>query len=80
MQEFVSALNENYRLDGYKIKAQTVILKVSSMHEELMCPYCNVVSKRVHSTYEREVQDLPEEMPEMPGISLDAINVSYDTN
>ena len=59
MQEFVSALNENYRLDGCRIKDQTVILKISSKYEELTCPYCNVVSKRVHSTYEREVQDLP---------------------
>ena len=59
MQEFVNALDDNYRLDEYRIKDQTVILKISSIHEELKCPYCKAISKRVHSTYEREVQDLP---------------------
>ncbi len=59
MQAFVSALDENYHLDGYRIKDKTVILKISSVHKELKCPYCNTVSHKVHSTYERAVQDLP---------------------
>lgn len=59
MQEFIDALVENYQLDDYKIKEQSVILKISSTLEEMACPYCNAVSRRVHSIYERKIQDLP---------------------
>ena len=59
MQAFVCALDENYHLDGYRIKEKTVILRISSLHNELKCPYCNTVSRKVHSTYDRAVQDLP---------------------
>lgn len=59
MQEFIDALAENYQLDDHKIKEQSVILKISSTLEEMACPYCDAVSRRVHSIYEREIQDLP---------------------
>ncbi|MCR5754146.1 MAG: transposase family protein [Acetatifactor sp.] len=59
MQEFVNDIDKNYRLDDYRIKEQMVILKISSICKELQCPYCNAISKRVHSIYEREIQDLP---------------------
>ena len=59
MNEFIHELGEDYILDDYKIKKDAVVFHISSKCEELMCPYCGEKSKKVHTTYEREIQDLP---------------------
>ena len=59
MNEFIHELGEDYILDDYKIKKDVVVFHISSKCEELMCPYCGEKSNKVHSTYEREIQDLP---------------------
>ena len=59
MNEFIHELGEDYILDDYKIKKDAVVFHISSKCEELMCPYCGEKSNKVHSTYEREIQDLP---------------------
>ena len=59
MNEFIHELGEDYILDDYKIKKDVVVFHISSKCEELMCPDCGEKSNKVHSTYEREIQDLP---------------------
>ena len=59
MNEFIHELGEDYILDDYKIKKDVVVFHISSKCEELVCPYCGEKSNKVHSTYEREIQDLP---------------------
>ena len=59
MNEFIHELGEDYILDDYKVKKDIVVFHISSRCEELVCPYCGEKSNKVHSTYEREIQDLP---------------------
>lgn len=59
MEEFVRELGEEFILDNYIIKDNEVIFRISSTKFEMRCPYCGELSRKVHSIYEREVQDLP---------------------
>lgn len=59
MNEFIRELSTEYILDDYKIKKDVVVFSISSKCKELVCPYCGEKSNHVHSTYEREIQDLP---------------------
>ena len=36
-----------------------MIFEVSSVLKEVVCPYCGQSSSKVHSRYQREIQDLP---------------------
>ena len=35
------------------------VFYISSKLKNIACPYCETISSKVHSSYEREVQDLP---------------------
>ena len=59
MEEFILSLDPNYRLDGCRIKDNTVVYEISSLLESVECPYCGEASSKVHSCYQREIQDLP---------------------
>lgn len=59
MEEFISALDPNYQLDKYHIKDNIAVFYISSQMKEVKCPYCGALSSKVHSSYEREIQDLP---------------------
>ncbi len=59
MKEFITALDPNYQLDKYHIKNNVDVFYISSKMNEVKCPYCGTISSKVHSFYEREIQDLP---------------------
>lgn len=59
MKEFIAALDPNYQLDKYHIKNNVAVFYISSKMNEVKCPYCGALSSKVHSSYEREIQDLP---------------------
>lgn len=59
MDEFIKLLDSNYELLQYHIKDTVVVFKIQSTEKELECPFCGAKSKQVHSTYQREIQDLP---------------------
>lgn len=59
MKDFITALDPNYQLDKYHIKNNVVVFYISSKMSEVKCPYCGTLSSKVHSSYEREIQDLP---------------------
>lgn len=59
MEEFIKLLNEKYQIDKFKMKDNIVVFSISSSESELICPYCGKPSNKVHSSYDREIQDLP---------------------
>lgn len=59
MDEFIKLLNPDYELVQYRIKNKAVIFYIQSGKKELECPFCGSKSTWVHSTYQREIQDLP---------------------
>lgn len=59
MDEFVKLLDPCYELELYRIKDSIIVFSIQSMNEELVCPFCGQKSKRIHSRYRREIQDLP---------------------
>ena len=59
MEKFISDLNKHYRLDNFRIKDDAVIFEISSMLEMVECPYYGQASSKIHSYYQREIQDLP---------------------
>ncbi len=59
MQEFIDSLDKDYLLDDYIFKGDLIVFKIASRKPELVCPYCGQASSKVHSSYEREIQDLP---------------------
>ena len=59
MDFIVKDLDSNYRLDAFHNKADKIIFEISSEISTANCPYCGKESKRIHSIYQREIQDLP---------------------
>lgn len=55
----IKQLDPNLQCDNYRIRDERIIFKVSSTQKSVLCPYCSTASRKVHSTYEREVQDIP---------------------
>ena len=59
MNELIRMLDEDYELYGYRLKGQNIIMEIGSTVKSLRCPYCGIMSHKVHSRYQREIQDLP---------------------
>ncbi len=59
MQEFIDSLDKSYKLEEYIFKKDMIVFRISSKDIKLKCQYCGAVSSKVHSSYEREIQDLP---------------------
>ena len=52
-------LDSAYELIQYRIKEDKVIFHIASTITELECSFCGRKTSKVHSIYEREIQDLP---------------------
>lgn len=59
MDEFIKSLSQDYELVQYRIKDADVIFHIQSNKKELACPFCGLKTKKIHSVYQREIQDLP---------------------
>lgn len=59
MDEFIKLLDPAYELIQYRIKEDKVIFHIASTITELECSFCGRKTSKVHSIYEREIQDLP---------------------
>lgn len=59
MDEFIKLLDQDYELKQYCLKQDAVVFHIQSVKRELACPFCGAKTTRVHSTYQREIQDLP---------------------
>jgi transposase len=58
MERFITSLSPDYQLDNCRIKDNVVVFEISSKLKEINCPYCGQPSSKVHSYYQREIQDL----------------------
>lgn len=59
MDKFIKLLDPAYGLIQYRIKENKVIFHIASTITELECPFCGSKTSKVHSIYQREIQDLP---------------------
>ena len=59
METIIRDLEPNYELISYRKKKDLIVFEIASKSKEEKCPYCNSISRKVHSTYQREAQDLP---------------------
>ena len=59
METIINDLDSNYKLIRYRNKPDTIVFEIANEVKEAKCPYCGAVSSRVHSSYQREIQDLP---------------------
>lgn len=52
-------LSKDYELVNYKIEDNQIEFQITSAKNICTCPFCGMASSRVHSNYNRKVQDLP---------------------
>lgn len=57
MDEFIKLLNPAYELIQYRIKENKVIFHIVSTRKELECLFCGSKTSKVHSVYQREIQE-----------------------
>ena len=58
-QQMIKLLDPDLECTDVKMKDNQIIMKIRSVKKEAECPYCGFSSLRIHSTYEREIQDIP---------------------
>jgi transposase len=58
-QELIKLLSNDLECMNCRIKDNKVILEIKSTKRHVICPYCNNVSSKIHSVYQREIQDIP---------------------
>lgn len=59
MEELIKLLDKNLEYIDHFILNDTIYINVRLVREYAICPYCNTLSTKVHSHYERSFQDLP---------------------
>lgn len=58
-QKLIKLLDNSLECKDFKIKVDKVFIKAYSTRQRIICPYCGKESARVHSVYQREIQDIP---------------------
>ena len=58
-QELIKLLSNDLKCTDCRFKDNQVILDIQSTKRQVICPYCNKVSSKIHSVYQREIQDIP---------------------
>ncbi|WP_082761282.1 transposase family protein [Clostridium sp. ATCC 25772] len=59
MNEFIKLLDKNLEFVRYEIIDDTMYTNAVSNRNEVICPFCGGISKKVHSRYLKSFQDLP---------------------
>lgn len=59
MNEFIKLLDKNLEFVSYEIINDTMYINIVSNRNEVICPFCGEISKKVHSRYLKSFQDLP---------------------
>ena len=55
----IKQLDADLTCDEYILRDKQVVFKVSSSRQRVKCPYCGTCSDKIHSVYQREIQDVP---------------------
>lgn len=58
-KELIKSLSDDLVCIDCRLKNNQIILKIESTKQQVLCPYCGTPSFRVHSVYQREIQDIP---------------------
>ena len=58
-QAFIQNLDKSLKCVGYKIKKEKFILIAESIEKDVKFPFCGETSSKIHSIYQREIQDIP---------------------
>lgn len=53
MEKFISDLGQNYKLDNFRIKNDTVVFEVSSVLKDVVCTYCGHTSSIVSTIQQK---------------------------
>lgn len=59
IHEIIKSLCKDLEYIDYRVKEKQIIIEVQSSLHSIICPFCGVRSFRVHSIYQREIQDIP---------------------
>jgi len=59
MDELVKMIDANFEYLQHELSGNIMRIFVRSVRKEAMCPYCEMVSARIHSKYLRKFRDLP---------------------
>ena len=58
-QAFIKLLDKNLVCTDHKIEADKFVLIAKLDVKEVTCPFCGSFSSKIHSVYQREIQDIP---------------------
>ena len=58
-QEIIRSLSPDLECIRCRLKTRQIIFEVQSARRQVPCPYCGTFSSKVHSVYQREIQDIP---------------------
>lgn len=58
-QKIIKLLDSNLECTDCRIKDNKIIMDIQSMQKQAECPFCKVSSDKIHSVYQREIQDIP---------------------
>lgn len=58
-QKIIKMLDNDLECTRCKVNKEKLIFEVHSTKEKIPCPYCGKLSSKIHSVYQREIQDIP---------------------
>lgn len=58
-REIIKLLDPNLECIRCNLINKQIVFEVQSTIEKIPCPYCGSLSSKVHSRYQREIQDIP---------------------
>jgi transposase len=59
LSELIKLLDDKLQYIEHEFNGGTVTIRVEIVSDEAKCPYCEAASGKVHSRYNRRLQDLP---------------------
>ena len=59
MSDIIILPEEHLRYISHESNGEALIIHIESTNTEATCPYCGIVSRKIHSRYTRILQDLP---------------------
>lgn len=58
-QELITLLDCSLKCIDCRLKGDKIIIEASCDNQQVTCPYCGCRSSKIHSLYQREIQDIP---------------------
>lgn len=58
-QDIIKLLDPDLECVRCNFKNKQIVFEIQNTREKTPCPYCGIPSSKVHSRYQREIQDIP---------------------